>query len=113
MDIEALRDYCLSLSGTTEDIKWEDHLCFLIESKIYVMGSLEPPHSFSIKVDPDEFDALVARPGLSQPAYLAKRHWIYVDNLDVFTDAELKKRIAESRELVLRKLTKKVREKYI
>lgn len=112
MDIEALRDYCLNLAGTTEDVKWEDHLCFSIENKMYVMGSLEPPHGFSIKIDPDEFDELIARNGIKQPPYLAKRHWIYVENLEVLSDIELKQRIADSRALVLSKLTKKVQEKY-
>lgn len=110
MDIETFRDYCLSLKGTTEGMKW-DHLCFMIEEKIYVIMSLEEG-KLSIKCDPDEFDMLVARPGIKQAYHMAKRQWISLDSLEVLPDSELKSRVAESRTFVLRKLSKKVQEKY-
>lgn len=112
MNIETLREYCIGLTGTTEDIKWDDHLCFLIEGKIYLMTSLTAPHSFSMKVDPADFDALVSRVGISQAAYMAKRQWVLVENLSVLPEPELKNRIRASRALVLSKLTKKIQEKY-
>lgn len=111
MDMETLRDYCLSLKGTTEGMKW-DHLCFMIEEKIFVLASLEDGH-LCMKCDPDDFDALTARYGIRQAPHFAKRQWIVTENLDVMPDKELKERIAESRLLVLRKMTRKIREKYL
>lgn len=112
MDIESFRTYCIGLKGSTEDIKWEDQLCFMVEQKIYVMCSLGAPHSFSFKVSPEDFDQLVARNGLKQAPYLARGQWVFSASLEVLPDEELKQRIAESRELILSKLSKKVREKY-
>lgn len=111
MDIELFREYCLSLEGTTEEMKWGDNLCFMIEQKIFVINSLDSG-TLALKCNPEEFEELVARDGIAQAWHLAKGHWIGLENLDVMTDTELKKRIAESRMLVLKKLPKKLKEKY-
>lgn len=111
MDIESFREYCLSLPGTTEGMKW-DHLCFMIEEKIYVILAIDDGNRFSIKCDPDDFDALTARNGIKQAYHLAKRQWIQIENLDVLTDQELTQRVAHSRAMVLAKLPKKTQAKY-
>ncbi|WP_316736456.1 MmcQ/YjbR family DNA-binding protein [Pedobacter aquatilis] len=112
MDIESFREYCLSLPGTTEGMKW-DHLCFMIEEKIFVIADIDTGSRFSIKCNPDDFDALTARDGIAQAYHLAKRQWIQIENLDVLNDKELKARVADSRALVLAKLPKKIQAKYI
>jgi len=111
MDIESFREYCLSLPGTTEGMKWE-HLCFMIEEKIYVIIAIDEGNRFSIKCDPDEFDELSARDGISQAYHMAKRQWIQIENLEVLNDNELKRRVADSRAMVLAKLPKKTQAKY-
>lgn len=110
MDIETFREFCLSLRGTTEGMKWE-HLCFMVEEKIFVIASLEDGH-LNIKCNPDDFDALVARPGIQQARHMAKRQWVTLTGLDVMPDNELKDRVAVSRSLVLSKLSKKIQAKY-
>jgi len=112
MDIESFREYCLNLPGTTEGMKW-DHLCFMIEEKIYVIIAIEEGTRFSIKCNPDDFDVLTSRYGIKQAFHLAKRQWIQVESLDVLIDAELKSLVAQSRALVLAKLPKKTQAKYI
>ncbi|MNJ93038.1 hypothetical protein D3C87_107170 [compost metagenome] len=112
MDIESFREYCLSLPGTTEGMKW-DHLCFMIEEKIFVILAIDDGNRFSTKCTPEEFDELAARDGIKQAYHLAKRQWVQIENLDVLNDIELKKRVERSRELVLAKLPKKVQAKYI
>ncbi|HEY0177879.1 MAG TPA: MmcQ/YjbR family DNA-binding protein [Pedobacter sp.] len=112
MDIEMFREYCLSLPGTTEEVKWGDNLCFMIEKKIFVISSLDAG-TLALKCNPEEFEELVARDGITQAWHLAKGQWIGLENLDVLPVTELKKRTAESRELVLRKLPKKLQEKYL
>lgn len=111
MNIESFRDYCLSLPGTTEGMKWE-HLCFMIEEKIFVIIALDEDNSFSTKCTPEEFDELVARDGIQQAHHMAKRQWVRIDNLEVLSETDLKKRIERSRELVLSKLSKKIQSKY-
>ncbi len=111
MDIETFREYCLSLPGTTEDMKW-GCLCFLIEEKIFVLISLEDNNRFSTKCSPEEFDELIEREGVEQAYHLAKRQWVQVENLDVLNEHDLKKRVEDSRRLVLAKLPKKIQAKY-
>jgi len=110
MDIESFRTYCLSLAGTTEGMKW-DHLCFMIEEKIFVIVDLDR-QSFATKCSPEDFDELTAREGIRQAYHLAKRQWVEVANFDVLNDQELKARVTASRALVLAKLPKKVQQKY-
>lgn len=112
MDIESFREYCLSLPGTTEGMKWE-HLCFMIEEKIYVIIAIDEGNRFSIKCSPDEFDELTARDGVAQAYHMAKRQWIQIENLEVFNDKELKSRVFHSRAMVLAKLPKKTQAKYV
>jgi predicted DNA-binding protein (MmcQ/YjbR family) len=112
MDIEMLREYCLNLPGTTEEMKWGDNLCFMIEKKIYVICSLDAG-TLALKCDPEEFEELTAREGITQAWHLAKGQWIGLAAMEVMPVAELRKRIAESRTYVLCKLPKKVQEKYV
>jgi len=112
MDIESFRTWCLELPGTTEGIKWEAHLCFMVEEKIFVIMDIEPPHGFALKVDPVDFDNLVTREGISQAGHMARRQWIGVVSLSTLQGAELKSRVLQSRALVLSKLSKKLQAKY-
>ncbi|MCX2482742.1 MmcQ/YjbR family DNA-binding protein [Pedobacter sp. MR2016-24] len=111
MDIEILREYCLSLPGTEEDLKWGENLCFMVEQKIYVLASLDTG-TLTFKCDPEEFEELTARDGIQQASHFAKTQWITLMDYDVMADGELKKRIAASRSSVIAKLPKKIQEKY-
>ncbi|KIA91680.1 hypothetical protein OC25_20165 [Pedobacter kyungheensis] len=93
-------------------MKW-GHLCFMIEEKMFFIIAIDEDNSFSIKCDPEEFDALTARAGIQQAHHMAKRQWIRVANLEVFNDSELKSRVEASRAMVLAKLSKKVQAKYV
>jgi predicted DNA-binding protein (MmcQ/YjbR family) len=111
MNIEEFRAYCLSLPGSTEGLKWGDHLCFMVHEKIYVITSLEET-SASFKCDPEDFNELIARDGIQQAPHLAKGQWVKIEQLSVLNDRELKERIAASRNLVLSKLPKKIQAIY-
>ncbi len=111
MDIEMLRDYCLSLTGTTEDLKWGEHLCFMIAEKIFVLSSLDDGTA-CFKCDPEDFDALVALQGVQQAPHFAKRQWVMVMSLDVLPEREFKECIKKSRALVKQKLPKKLQVLY-
>jgi predicted DNA-binding protein (MmcQ/YjbR family) len=111
MDIEMFREYCLSLPGTTEDLKWGDNLCFLVHEKIFVISSLDRG-STAFKCDREDFNALVERDGIAQAFHLAKGQWVQIDAFDVMPVSELKDRIAASRALVIGKLPKKIQALY-
>src|SRR5579863_9183369 len=76
MDIEWIRNYCLSLPHTTEDIQWES-LLFRIARKIYVMVSPDGTGTslLCFKCTPEEFAELVEMEGVIPAPYLARNHW--------------------------------------
>ena len=110
MSIEDLRSIALKLPGTTEDIKWDFHLCFNVGSKMYLITSpdLVPPNA-SFKVDEDEYEALLSRPGFTKRAYLSKHFWVQAEAINKLSLQEWEKLIHRSYELIASKLTIKLR----
>lgn len=41
MDIEWLRSACLALPGTTEGVKWDNDLCFMVAEKYRAILSID------------------------------------------------------------------------
>ena len=109
MDIEQLRLFCLSLPGVTEDIKWENDLCFCIGEKMFcVTGADATPFTASMKVKPKEYEELASREGIAPAPYLARYKWILVKDINAFSNEEWKHYVKQSYELVKEKLPKRV-----
>lgn len=107
MDLELLQSFCSQHPGSTEDVKWEKDLCFLIGGKMYAVANLHQPFSVSFKVLPEEFGELTTRPGITPAPYLAKHNWILIQDMEVFASKEWKYFLKQSYELTLNKLSKK------
>lgn len=111
MDHEKLRSYCLSLRGATEDIKWGNDLCFCVGTKMFCVTSVDSISSgISVKCTPERFAELIERDGIIPAHYVARYHWITIENIDAVTTAELKALIDNSYRLVFEKLPKRVRD---
>jgi len=108
MDIESIRNYCLSLPHATEDIQWGNDLLFRISGKIFAGISLDPPHSLSFKCTPEKFDELVEFEGIIPAPYTARNKWVMLERLDALNDSDIKGLIKNSYEMIFSKLTKKV-----
>jgi predicted DNA-binding protein (MmcQ/YjbR family) len=37
MNVDAIREYCLSFPESTENIQWGDDLCFKVRGKMFVV----------------------------------------------------------------------------
>lgn len=111
MNLEALRAYCLSLPFATEDIKWESELTFCVGGKIFAMASLNPGQNGTVcfKVTPEDFVSLIECDGIVPAPYVARYHWILIEDPDAMKPAELKRRLAESHARVLDALPRKIR----
>lgn len=108
MNIEELREYALSLKGTTEDLKWGENLCIMVHEKIFlVLGIDEIPPTIALKVEEEIFDELTSIDGIKQAPYFAKRQWIKIDSVNNFNNTQWKEFILNSYKLVTSKLTKK------
>lgn len=70
MNIDKLRQYRLSLPGTTEDIKW-DYLCFMVAEKLFCIGDFEDDGGMGFKVSQEDFETLTERGGITQVQRLA------------------------------------------
>ena len=109
MTIEHLDQICSRLKGITKDIKWEDHLCFNIGGKIFLITSPdEVPPTASFKVSEEDFVKLTEREGIDQARYFARRQWVSVDNLNRLTEKEWEHYALASYKLVASKLTRKL-----
>lgn len=110
MSIEELRKICKTFPGVTEDIKWEDHLCFSIGGKMFLITSTGPaPQSASFKVDDETFGLLTDRPGFIPAPYLARYKWVQVDDIGRLSKREWKQFAEESYRLIVSKLPAKVK----
>ena len=108
MNIEEVREYTLSLPGVTEDQAFgEDILNFRLEGKIFVClwlgGGRPPDRNIELR---EQFSTVT-------PAYhWNKTHWsdVYYEEMD---EAIVKGLIKESYRLIISKLPKSIRAKYI
>lgn len=108
-DTDPLLDFCRSLPGATEDVKWGDNLVFSVGGKMFALFNLPDGEPFSLKVDPDAFSIIVGKPGIEPAPYLAKHSWIYLTRRDVIPLEAVKELLQESHALVASKLSKKLR----
>src|SRR4030081_744737 len=108
MNIDWVRQHCLSLPHTTETMQWGDNLVFKIAGKMYAVAALEPgDHWLSFKCTPDDFARLVEQPGIIPAPYLARAHWVALETEDALPPAEIKRLLRRARDIVIAKLPKK------
>lgn len=114
MNIESLREYCLSLPHVTEDLPFgPETLVFRIAGKIFLLVSLDEDQlSFNVKCAPELAEELRNKyPGRVLPGYhMSKKHWNTINPGGILGDSLLKDWINHSYELVLASLPKKTRE---
>ena len=102
-------DFCRSLPGATEDIKWGHDLIFSVGGKMFAGMPLPECEPVSFKVDPVVFDAMTGHRGVVPAPYMARHHWVSVTNRKKMPLATLQELIVESHRLVAAKLPKKTR----
>jgi predicted DNA-binding protein (MmcQ/YjbR family) len=108
MDVESIREYCLSFPEAKENIQWGDDLCFKVRGKIFVVVGLgKVPQQVCFKVTPELFGELVERESIIPAPYLARYKWVLLERLDAMSKAELQDLIRQSYEMVVAKAPKK------
>ena len=109
MNIEWVRQHCLSLPYTTEQIQWGNDLLFKVGGKMFAGMPLEPARVWlSLKADPEEFAELVENPGVIPAPYMARAKWIAIENERALPRDEVFRLVSKSYEMVFAKLTKKL-----
>ena len=109
MDLESLRDFCNKLPACTEDIKWENNLCFSVGGKMFCIADMENPLNFSFKVTDEQFEELIQSPGFIPAPYLAKSKWVKANDMSKTSKKMLQELVYGSYELIKAKLPAKTR----
>ena len=108
MNIDAVRELCLSFPAATEKITWGCDLTFRVHEKIFAVTVLEPaPVWLSFKCFPETFAELTERAGIIPAPYMARAKWVALETRDALSDTELTSLLRESYDLVVARLPKK------
>src|SRR5438552_5451178 len=116
MDLESFREYCLRKPEATEGTPFGPTvLVFKVGGKMFALASLdEVPARVNLKCDPDLALELRDRYEQVRPGYhMNKKHWNTVEIESGIPDAELRKMIDHSYDLVVKSLPKAVEAKIL
>ena len=116
MNIEEIREYCLSKKGVTEDFPFDDETLVLkVIGKMFVLISLEKiPLQLNVKCDPEEAIELREKYESVLPGYhMNKKHWNTIIIDGSVHSKEIKNWIDNSYTLVIQGLKKSDREELL
>jgi predicted DNA-binding protein (MmcQ/YjbR family) len=111
MNIEEIREYCLSLPGTTEGFPFDEvTLVFKVMGKMFCLMNLEGEPGLNLKNSPGKIAEMREEYSWVLPAYhMNKIHWFIVKTGNAPHDF-LKQLITESYMAVVQGLTRKQKE---
>ena len=111
MNIESVREYCLSLPHATEDFPFDETtLAFRIGGRIFAMIDLERTEWFVLKCNPDMAIELREKYAEISPAcHMNKRHWNQINLFGYLSEELICSLIRHSYSLVVQKLPKALR----
>jgi predicted DNA-binding protein (MmcQ/YjbR family) len=109
MNIELLREYCLSKKATSEALPFdEDALVFKVCEKMFALTSLSEPNSVNLKCNPEKAIELREHYSCVIPGWhMNKKHWNTINFDNSVSDNLIKEWIDDSYNLVVNGLTKK------
>lgn len=108
MNVEEIREYCLSLKGVSEDMPFgNDTLVFRVMNKIFALVNLDGETRINLKCDParalelrEEYTAII--PGY----HMNKKHWNTLVPDDSLKPELIRELIFHSYELVIQSLSR-------
>ena len=112
MTYDEFNSYCGSLKATTYVVQWGGSHVWKVGGKLFAIGGWNKGQAgYTFKVTPLSYDILKEQPGLRPAPYLASRgmKWIQHYGEPGLSDEDLKAYIKQSYDLVVAKLTKKMR----
>src|SRR3977135_3760886 len=111
MNVDWLREVCLSFPGVTEQIQWGNDLLFRVGGKMFAVTPLEPaPVCLAFKASPENFAELTERPNIIPAPYLARAQWVALQTRDALPAEELARLLRESYDMVFARLPRKIRD---
>jgi predicted DNA-binding protein (MmcQ/YjbR family) len=113
MNIEELRNYCISKKGVTESFPFDDvTLVFKVMDKMFALTNLEGEFTVNLKCEPDKAEELRAEfPSVLPGYHMSKKHWNTVIIDGTIKDSHIYKWIDDSYNLVISSLPSKTKAK--
>jgi predicted DNA-binding protein (MmcQ/YjbR family) len=109
MNLDSVRDYCLSFPRAKETLQWGETVCFKVAGKIFAMLSLASiPPNLCVKCAPEKFAELCEQEGVRPAPYVGRFKWVLLERLDVLGDEEMGDLIRQSYAMVAAKSKAKV-----
>ena len=112
MTRDDVNSFCQSLKATTHVVQWGNADVWKVGGKVFVVcGWSEGRVAVTFKASDLAYEVLQDQPGIRPAPYLASRgmKWLQVYGDPGLSDAELKEHIIASYDMVVAKLTKKLR----
>ena len=114
MNVESIREYCLSLPCAEENFPFDETtLAFRVLGRIFAMIDLDDTKWFVLKCEPER--ALQLREEhaeISAAWHMNKKHWNQIDLYGHLSDELVRTLIRHSYSQVVKKLTRKVRDEH-
>lgn len=115
MNIEDLRNFCLSLEGVTEKTpfgkfsrRYESTLVFYVLDHVFCMADMDDFTDITFRSTPDEIEELRSRyMSIQEPVNTAMKFWVRVILNEDMRDSEIYSNIKRAYEIVRNKYTKK------
>ena len=112
MNVESVRDYCLSLPLATEDFPFDETtLAFRVLGKIFAMIDLEDTEWFVLKCNPDYAVELRDRyPEIKGAWHMNKKYWNQISLSGMLTDKLVEALIRHSYAEVVKKFPRRLKQ---
>lgn len=111
MNVEEIRNYCLSLPLATEDFPFDETtLVFRVLGKIFAMIDLEDTQWFVLKCDPElALDLRDRHLEIKGAWHMNKKYWNQVDIFGALPSVQIMRMIDHSYAEVVKKMTAKAK----
>lgn len=105
MDIESLREYCISLPNTTEGFPFDQTtLVFKVNGKMFALTDLEGALQVTLKCDPElAIEIREHYPSVKPGYHMNKKYWNTIDIDGSISDYQLIEWINISYNLIVKK----------
>jgi predicted DNA-binding protein (MmcQ/YjbR family) len=116
MDNERVRAICMSMPHVTEVLNWGHHLVYFvgdreIGGKMFAMTDLDGT-GFGVlwfHCGPERFHELLEVEGISASPYLARAHWVTLEQWDVLRARQIEDELKRAHALIFEKLPPRTR----
>ncbi|MHC1703622.1 MAG: MmcQ/YjbR family DNA-binding protein [Tenuifilaceae bacterium] len=115
MNIEEIREYCLSKKGATECFPFDElTLVFKVGEKMFALSNLDGEPSINLKCDPEKAIELREEYSSIEPGYhMNKSHWNTVYLNGSVPEKLIKDLINHSYDLIINSLSKAKKEEVL